>query len=312
MRLQLDSAQIRFYAGKLPDLKGMLLSAAVNSVIEAFAKEGFDPFTRKDVAAVLNAAGRTEDFQKDNDAWTTLGSGIRAKTVPAEGKGFYTAMLGGTSTPVPEVTVDPVPEVTVTPEPSTDAPARRKVEVKPTFGVFWTPDVTGSSDVLYGEDVGLRRIAVSQSNCFGKHSPRTNACQVCPLSSYCAQASVSDLPSIAKMLDAETAENIARAHREVAAPPPVAVPAPLDRFDKLLGKDPATANGGKPPAPATVPAAGVWNNPSLYPTGTTFIENSSFEGVCSSCKKEVLEGQPAAYLPGKGLYHPACGQAVPK
>ena len=268
MRLQLNPEQIQKYVDGICHLHDLTLQQAIAVVLGAF-KDTLDPFTRHDLTAVLKGGGFPGDLQKDPDAWATIGAEINQKATSVR-KGFYTQKRDGDQTHVP--VADPLK---LRPVPILELPATT-VEAEP--GVFWSPLLVEKVESLYSNDVGLRRIAVSQSSCFGNFSIKSNQCKSCPLASYCAQASNAHIATIAAALDAQTVLDIKNAKQGM----------------KII--DPA------PSAPKVV-------EQKKLPDGA-FVFQSAFETVCSLCSKEVPEKSEAVHIPKRGVYHTSCAQEL--
>lgn len=289
MRLQLSSTQISVFAGKVGSLRSIDLKAAIQAVLVQFETD-LDPFTRKDLTAVLREAGFPTDLEKDPEAWATVSAEIKRFTKGTSEKGFYTQKGVDLRPPPPSRFAPPEPFSTET------SPEQADVEIKELEGVFWSPLLVGSSDEVYNDDLGLRRIAVSQSVCFGNYSSRATQCQGCPLASFCAQASIANLPTLVATLDAATVADIkaAKTVRKPSAPSPI---------DDLLGISPAPVAVPRPlPDEETLDLSG-------FPRGTNVIP-ISFEAVCTGCSKEIFENSKGVHVPEKGLFHIACAKAL--
>lgn len=194
MKLQLTTVQTQAFATSLGAFT--TIGDATTRILEAFAAEAHDPFTRRDVCAVMTAMeGGPADpiYHKEDGAegWTYMNPIIKANQ--RTGRGYYTqgARVGAR---------------TVT-EKVVEMAANGDIRIASKAGVSWAPAaVEADEDNLgyYAGDAGLRRIAADQTRCFGFYSESAKACRDCPLASFCAEARVAKLGEIAARLDAET------------------------------------------------------------------------------------------------------------
>lgn len=270
MKYQLNPDQLKTFADTLRESHLSVehfngREAAAEGVFNAFLTAKHDPFTRKDFNAVLDALGYSTD-----GADTTLDAtffalvskmGDRVKGQ----RGYYTFNA-----------VDPEPveeELLQTPEP---------VVVETVEGTSWVPDrVTPENEGYYGSDVGLRRMAIGESSCYGNWSPKADPCGHCPLAGFCSVASMADIADIAADLDRETEKAILDANK-----PPVTTPTPVPSVETLR------------PAASQEP---------VYPEGSHIME-VPFEGICTKCGSSIPEGALGIHIPGKGMLHPDCGR----
>lgn len=287
-RLQLSPTQISAFAGKVGSLRAIDLKTAIAMVLQEFSAD-LDPFTRKDLTAVLREAGFPNDLEKDPEAWATVSAEIKRCASNTTDRGFYTQKGSIPSrAATPSRSAPPKPASTEAPSTSASSP---DVEVQESEGVPWSPLLFGTCDETYSKDTGLRRIAISQSTCFGSYSSRAEACRECPLSSFCAQASFAGLPAIASYLDKATENSI----KEALAPKKGGVPSPID---ELLGIAPK-------PAATPDPDAGI--SLTGFPPGTSIIP-TSFDAICSECSGEIQENSKGVHIPSRGLFHLWCAK----
>lgn len=289
MRLQLSPTQISNFAGKVGSLRSLDLKTAIQMVLSEFARD-LDPFTRKDLTAVLREAGVASDLEKDPEAWATVSSEIKRLATNTSEKGFYT-----------QKGVSPAPSRFAPPAPVTQSATPSEldgVEVKDVEGVFWSPLLVGTSDETYDADMGLRRIAVSQSACFGNYSTRASACQSCPLASFCVQASLSSLPALVASLDEATNTSIKNA---IAVRARANTPSPID---EILGIQPKQVETLRPVTPKAEEI-----DLSGFPAGTSLIP-IPIEVVCTGCAHPVPVDSKGVHIPKRGLFHIACAKAV--
>lgn len=276
MRLQLHPGQISSLAAEVGNVENISLNAAVVAVLEVFKRQ-HDPYTRKDLVAVLTKCGSPIDFMKDSDAYRVLGSVI-SSSKPTKEKGYYTQRsntewsLGQSPKVVSEAPSTEPSEVATAP---TEAEGRTSL-IQEVAGIFWSPS-GGSSHELYREDIGLRRLAISQSSCFGSYSSRAASCKECPLSAFCVQSTVSKLPSLVAALD-------------------------LDTVSKISG---SVTKPVKTPVPVVTEPEVVVRPKRALPDGATKT-TVSFEAVCTKCSREIAENSEAYHVPRKGLFHPNC------
>jgi hypothetical protein len=254
-------------------------------IVERFHAIGHDPWTRKDVDAVLGVMGY--DKSENEDVWNIIdgkmeGHPLFAEKLPRRGAGRY----GFHETTTPEAPQIPLIETLrpVLPEEPTLTPT--EVTVQSAEGTSWVPNrVTPANEGYYGEDMGLRRIAIGESGCYGNWSPKADACGSCPMAGFCSVASMAGIADIAEALNRETEKAIAEALK-----PPVTTPTPV------------------PTAPTPEPETPSENLGDL-PEGAHVIE-VPFEGICTQCGSGIPEGSMGVHVPGKGMLHPDCARKV--
>jgi hypothetical protein len=344
VKLQLTPTQIGDFTLKvgaksaLPDpLEG--LRRDVSRTLSTFRTEGHDPFTRKDVAAVLVGMGYDAQWvEKDAQAYAAITNVLSAQARPATDatgaviRGSYTQ--GGVA-PAPSANnaTTPAPAPSSIPAPTVDEEIVLDVVLVPGlsladigFGgnaMVQAKVVTEAAD-LYEQDLGLRRLAAAKSPCFGVGFDETDAsCQGCPLATRCARQSLSFFGSVAADLDAATERTITTAveserrrlaeqkardaekrRQEAAAAAARANPTPVNM--------PAP-----PPSPAPAPSGPAPSGPmSLekaqaalgvkYPGQNLSALALPFEGICSMCKLKIQKGTFGVHLNGTGMVHIDC------
>lgn len=276
MKLQLSESASRAMA--LEAGTHTNIGANIASILAVFQAHGHNPFTAKDVKAVLSAMGCPDHVigpWYPDPKWGMVKTGQW---------GFYT--WSGTGGVVPVRVSAPAP---VTRE-SLDG----LVEIVTKPGISWVPSVPEASVIegFYANDAGLRRLAVSESRCFGiGYAPDQDACQVCPLARFCAPTSLSRLAEIANQLDSETQKSLADAQTQAlemkrASEAPVEAPAPV----------------AEAPAPVTEAPA-----PPSLPAGWAVLD-LPFPGVCGKCDQTIPKGDRAYHIPGLGMHHPGCAE----
>jgi hypothetical protein len=202
----------------------------------------------KALRAVTLAAGKLKD----------------AGVIAQPRRGYYLLVQDAQTmtTPTPEPTPAPV-KATVT----------RTSPVVTEAGVQYIPPTVTAVDGGYGDDAGLRRMAVEGTRCFGSWSTRSDQCDACPLAALCQQAGMADFAEVAAALDAETEAALA-------------------------------ANAAQPaPAPAPAPESGG---------AVSFAGNdvtTPFDVHCTVCKGMIPSGSPIAHAVGVGPVHPGCKPA---
>ena len=188
--------------------------AAVAEILKVVEDMGLSPFTRRDTTKVL-----IEMFGEDRLDIFIKAFKRQTRKLGAEGRGLCVRLAEG-ETPQSE-------------EPAVAAPK------KPSAGISWSPKVVESpqKESFYSVDANLRRLAVSNSKCFGNYSEGESSCLSCPLARFCAEANLARMEEIARLLDAEepapeeeTAPEEAYSTKIIpASPEPAPVPAPLDQ-----------------------------------------------------------------------------------
>ena len=179
-----------------------------------------------------------------------------------------------------------------------DKPPAPKPLVVLEAGVTWVPPgLEHKSHALYVEDEGLRRIAVSQTKCFGNFSDRAKACSGCPLAGFCAVASMSGLSDIEAALNRETEEAVAletaRAEAEAKRLARANEPVETARAEVVA----KVVTETEPPTPSET-------EPVLPPGATTI--SPPFDSKCTKCPDMVPKWSTAVHLPGEGIVHLAC------
>jgi len=186
-------------------------------------------------------------------------------------RGYYLLVQDTTPT---HTTPEPTP-APVTPEP-TPAPVKatvtRTIPVVTEAGVQYIPPTVTAVDGGYGDDAGLRRLAVEGTRCFGSWSTRSDQCGACPLAALCQQAGMADFAEVAAALDAETERAVANAAQ---------------------------------PAPAPESGDAVSFGVSFAGDEVT----TPFDVHCTACKGMIPSGSPIAHAVGVGPVHPGCKPA---
>jgi len=297
MKLQFNRATIVAFAGMVGDF--VELEESTRRVLDVFAREGHDPFTRRDVVAVLAAMpGSPDDPLHDDDGWKTIDSLVQACQNTGK-RGYYTqeGMTRTMATPTPAPPPTPVPSAT------TPAVSLEDVVVIRKAGLSWVPTEAPSSEDLegyYKDDMGLRRLAINSTKCFGDYVATDAACQACPLAQWCSRGAFSALGSIAEKLDQETERAIRDAEVRVAAAKRAAEAA------KRAAEAPAPVapTHHVPRVPVTPP-----KTTTALPAGHTFVD-LPFEGVCSKCDLTIKAEAKAVHVAGAGMFHPDCASAL--
>lgn len=300
MRLQLTPPTITHLASVAGPYQA--ISESTERVLETFRSEGHDPFTRRDVVGVLAALSGAPHLDRIVEA-EKLVDAVIYQCQKVDGKrGYYTQGEKPATFTVP------------TPAPSPTAPASIPAPISvPTgvnivhkAGLSWTPTVVEGDENLegyYKDDVGLRRLAITRTKCFGDHVSTDSACQKCPLAQWCSQGTVSAMESIADKLDRETAKAIEQAEMRVAAARAAEVRAEEARLQ--AAKRAANPAPPTPPrAPTPPPRKNLLDN---LPAGHTVVD-LPFEGVCSKCSNGIPADSQAIHVAGTGMFHPTCAK----
>lgn len=294
MKLQISETKAAAVASKLGEKRPRLVEDIVR-ILSALAEIGLDPFTRRDVTAVLTAMGW--DCAPEH-AWKDIGSAIESRCDKTGERGYYTqGAKAHAFISLPE------PEASPSADGATETPS---VSVVKRAGLAWVPElILTPPDVegFYSNDVGLRRMAVADSSCYGiAYSAKASACQACPLARFCSKASMAAMTDIAALLDAETEATIVAAHKKAAAPAtvipdtviPEPVPAPIAPPFTVEDHNQNVEGDIKSALNARFGATG-WSEIAL-----------PFEGVCGHCDKTLPKDFMATHIPGKGVLHPVC------
>jgi len=295
VKLQLSSHQASRYATLLRE-KGVADAAAYSltaQVLKVFAEEGHSPFTRRDVNATLLALpGKDQGWidANDNDISTAVSHNDRGGD---SRRGYYTLNLIKTPTPAP-----------LPPTPAPPAPlAPIEVVVENVAGVAWTPPVVPSSPLegYYAHDVGLRRLAISESRCYGSYVEGNDACDACPLASSCASLAPANLQNLAAAMDRATTRALEEAKNEA-----LRVAAEIKR----RAQAPASHPRSDAPPPAPKPAG-----PKAWPPNFKELDKSiPFDAVCSGCKGSIPKHSSVVHVSAAGvapgMYHIDCARKL--
>lgn len=320
MKLQISPNTQADIASKLGE-KSDKIPHDVNRILQEFAARSFDPITRRDVTAVLNSMGWSTDSPGE---WAEIGNAIEARTTKTGERGFYTQRglrffgrnAGSSPTSLDHSTTTPTETKleTISPLAGAHVPSLREVEILHREGVSWSPALhTTTPEGLYAEDVGLRRLAVSDSSCYGVgFSTRDDICTLCPLSRFCREASLGVLGDIAAKLDAVTE----KALEDAAKSPPLPimekndlVPSVEQVLDEVMGEMVETAQMVNLPTPDEVSLTSLPEEAALdqrYGKGNYKMIPLPFEGVCGHCDATMSKGFNAVHIPGAGVLHPTC------
>lgn len=302
MRLQLDPTQSYQYAQEAGPYT--TFEAALQAIFKVFKDNRHDPFTRKDVCAVLSDMGGGLDPINDKipgstvEGWRVINPAL--KQFPSTGKGFYTQfkMEDGVDAVLTPIEAPPLLVI-----PSVQA----KVEVSPSI----TQEIDLES--FYRNDIGLRRQAAADTACFGHHSPRHAVCLECPLSRFCISAAEASFSDVVHDLDlaSELAMKTVMAEGRIN-------PSTPDTSTQRPPRPAQTDTGrysNPPPTPAPTPEPlGLDEIDRLlkakYGEGGYSTLTLPFAGVCSKCDKQMAVGEKVIHDPGKGMVHIPCAIQV--
>jgi hypothetical protein len=283
MRLQLSPSDSSVLATRI-GAPAFDINADTRRVLAAFFDAGHQPYTRRDVASVLLAMGYAgmgnhsdRDVPTDGRRYYAMDSEFRNHGGPSGKRGYWAL----SHRPL----VDDAPTAApTTPAPTPASPAPSTVKVK--AGLSWAPDVVEASgdEGYYAEDLGLRRIAISGSRCFGFYSKGSGSCGACPLARYCAEATMGRLADIAARLDRETEQALAEAK------------ASEERRAALAD---AAAEAHAPSAPKADPA------PEAPAGETTTLE---FDVLCDGCGNTIAKGEAAVINEADEIFHSGCAR----
>lgn len=217
----------------------------------------------------------TKGYPLGKRAVTLAAAKLREEGLMESPKRGYYLLTDKAPNTNPEPVETPVP-TNVEPGVATDTPVN--IEIETTEGVVWTPPSVDPNEgaAPYVADVGLRKMAITGSRCFGAWSDRSASCTDCPLAHLCAEASTVDLAEVAADLDRQTEQEIEDAKRRASQPAPSA-------------HTKASYEGTVVPAP--------------------------FDVLCSSCGVPIKFGEDATHIaagtgkPG-GIYHPVCASLL--
>jgi hypothetical protein len=288
MKFQLTPTQVTIFASKAGSYTQMEESA--KRVLSIFAQEGHDPYTRRDVIAVIQAMGGPSDPIYDilpetgEESWRTLNPVVKGNP-RAPGRGYYTqGDRVGKRAPVTAET----------------AVRDDGLQVVRKTGIVWTPpniEADTESEGYYEADPGLRQMAVAESQCFGTYNANDSGCEECPLARWCSDASMATMADLAARLDRETEDAIVKAAEAM-----------------LRGQKPEetaqtkTQTKAAESAPEETPSeTGSAAEFKGWPTGYNEVE-LPFQGICSECDGTIAKGETAVHKPGTGMLHQDCAK----
>lgn len=339
MKLQLTPTQVGDFVLKVGNKTVetdplLALHRDMVRVLATFCAEGHDPLTRKDVVAVLVGLGYDSAWvEKDSAAYQAITNVLSAWCSPmpdANGqprRGFYSQNKGGKANiPTPSSPPSaPAPSAAAIPEPTADEEIR--VNVIPVAGLsladigIGVPSFAQSKAVmdaasLYEQDLGLRRLAVAASPCYGTGFEETEAaCQACPLAARCAKQSIAFLGSVAADLDQATERSIntaveterrrlaeAKAHEAEDVSPKRKFP--FDQFSKAV----------IPPDGKMTVEQAQQALAAKYPDKGLSAISIPFEGICSKCGENIARHALGVHLDAEvagkpGMWHIECALA---
>jgi hypothetical protein len=156
--------------------------------------------------------------------------------------------------------------------------------------------------------VGLRRLAVTQTACFGYYAERASTCTVCPLARHCAASVLTALAEIGSNLDEQTEKEIDEAIKQVEAAKLAASrhvsmsQSPMTSSNSSMGVPPASI-----PQPSSNFAPPASGSKTGWPSGHSEV-TLPFDGVCSICGGKINKGDKAIHVAGKGVLHEECAR----
>lgn len=287
------------------------LTTDVNKVIGFFRTKGHDPFTRRDIVALLGEMGWSGDLLKDGEEWQAISDciGNNSESLKVHNgkkcRGYYT--FGGIPT---------LPSMDEPKQPSRDEPKTQElpanVEVIEKTGLGWAPtlpevnppdsepDEMSMEDLeltLYGQDPGLRQMAIEQTPCFGYHLNSAPECGGCLLRSWCAQSTLSHLREVAKKLDDAYD---AREQRLKAPPKTTSV-------EDIIAPE---LDASKADAPADPVADLQEKLEAKFGKAAVTMITSPFEAVCSKCDENIKKSEQAVHVDTHGMLHMSCAQSL--
>jgi len=332
MRLQLAPFQVEAFTKEV-SLRGNRKAVYddCREIVRVFIEAGHDPFTRKDIQAVLTHLGWDVWGQNAIQSITDFVNSPNILSVPDK-RGYYTTPSTFRTTPkapapVP-VSTSPTPSVAETLLAALEGTG---TETEPEVTISWSHQ-TGHSISnksgeslpenvgVYAEDVGLRRLAMTSTPCFSNHREGGFECSSCPLAPFCRTATLARLDEIARRLDAEVQQDLpggarfeAKKAQLRAALTPKA-PVSTDLVKDLEAKHSAEVSENMAAALAETMTTSS-SSPSMDEILATIEKIVGkkvgtvplpFEGVCSFCDKTMPEKTVTVHLPGRGIVHISC------
>jgi hypothetical protein len=253
----------------------------VLSIFDAFEASGYSPFAWKDVKAVAREVlgGDNKEVERHFDR----------KTAKVD-RGMYVRKGSNGAAPAA-------------------APLRREnpARLSKSEGLSWAPAFLAPDserESWYGEDAGLRRLALQETKCFASYSEGDRACGACPLARFCQEASLARLEELARQLDLEEEARLKEALRLQEQKQDIAQG---NLFEAIPAQEVSPAQTpAQEVSPAQTPAQEV-SLGDLLAKGLIGQEVlMPFRGVCSYCQGDVNPGVSVIHVKGRGMYHPAC------
>ena len=298
MKLQLSPGQASAFAHQIGSYQDLAIST--QAVLDAFHAASHDPYTRRDVVAVLVALGSPADpilhIENGVEGWRIVNPLVKGER-SSKGRGFYTQ--------------NNRPAIASTPKTSEEIEAEqaelaaRGIAIEAIPGLVWLPESVEANPELegwYADDEGLRQIAVSQSKCFGNFSAGSSSCQACPLSRWCSSSGMACLDDIASELDAGTEKEIREAER--AAENARLAAEAAAKAAARTGGSPAPSKPSSIPSSPSSPASAPVDG---WPAGYQEVP-LPFDGVCSECEGLIKGGEQGVHLTGVGMFHIQCAR----
>lgn len=277
--MPLTPETLKTLASSLAHLRGDLL---VEEVLSAIVGLGEVPFAWKDVKAicreVLGDGEALRDAEKAFD-----------RRVSKVDRGLY--VLRGSA---PRLASRPA-----------TAPQALRPRISSPEGISWNPalvEPNSERESWYGEDAGLRRLAIQSTKCFESWSDSDPSCRACPLARWCQEASLSKMEELARTLDAENelfledSDEVQTLEAEVLPEVQILQEAQIPQASSEEAQTPDSPEG----ILSALKARGLEASKIPLPFG----------GVCSGCGAVVIAGSDLIHIRSKGVYHPACAQAL--
>lgn len=278
--MSLTPETLKTLASSVNHLRGDLL---VEEVLSAIVTLGEVPFAWKDVKAIFREVlGEGEALRDAEKAFDRRATRVE--------RGLYVLRSSAPRT--------------------SRAPQALRPRLSSPAGISWNPTLVEPNperESWYSDDAGLRNLAIQSTKCFESWSDSDSSCRACPLARWCQEASFSKMEELARTLDAESELEL------TGEEAPGEVQTLEAEVQTLEAQTPQTATqileSWFPEVQTPDSIEGVLS--ALKARG---LEASKiplpFGGVCSGCGAVVIAGSDLIHIRSKGVYHPACAQAL--
>lgn len=259
-------------------VQGLAPLEAIMAAVAIMKEDGFTPFTRRDVFAVLGHGGYT-DKAALMTGWKKTPSFPRVKSA---GRGFLTFPKAAAPRRKKKAKAAPPRKLT------TEELAEANVVAR--AGISWVPAEPQAPSNIYAEDAGLAHTAAEGTKCYTTFDESSSACASCPLAFACSKATLLRYAEVARDLDNEIAQALAAIAAKKAAEA-AADPRLADASD-----------GDK--------SSALGQLSQMLESGLAVRRSTPFTSPCSGCGGLVEAGEQGVHIQGHGFFHDACANVA--